>query len=551
MKAANAVRHRLRKVLGEYELGKQLGRGKFGVVKLVTHVETKKEYAMKVINKKKIKDSAEMIRIRREAEVLTNLDHPYIVNLQEVFETKKYVCIVMEYAAGGDLFHYIIKQPGHRLEFNEALRLMRQMTAAVAYCHVHYVVHRDLKPENIFLDEHKNVKIGDFGFSRTFRPDAVLDTPCGSLAYAAPEVISGKVYSGPAADLWSLACILYVMIVGELPFDAETDYQVVQNIKRGNWHDSPHLLNQSTRKLLRRMLQPNPKARVALSEVQRSPVLWQDRPLLGMLIKPFADVFAAKKPYSEKARPLLHRSFSDSEISTIETSTIKPFKRKLSRRETETIVHQRRSSDDTSKVEQLERFELAVSPQRRVPLVEASTPTDTPAKVEEPARAEKADNPPDEQLDHCPGSSKAADEPPEPESCIAPVILVDGTEELAVEPPTITASPAQPSDGSDVEVILVLPDLMDDEAPPMVVLERTWDLDETTTHSDSDLAQEEVKEPLPKEPSPTSSGFLSAYSGNTLQVPQIHRRRSSHSFSDDTVTTLFTTHKHPKERFRM
>ena len=121
------------------------------------------------------------------------------------------------------------------------------------------------------------MKIGDFGFSRTFRPDAVLDTPCGSLAYAAPEVISGKVYSGPPADLWSLACIFYVMMVGELPFDADTDYQVVQNIKKGNWHDSPHLVNQTTRKLLRKMLRPNPKARITLAEVQRSPVLWQDR----------------------------------------------------------------------------------------------------------------------------------------------------------------------------------------------------------------------------------------------------------------------------------
>lgn len=294
------------------------------------------------------------------------------------------------------------------------------------------------------------------------------------------------------------------------------------------------------------------------------------QPLLGMLIKPFADVFAAKKPYSESAKPLLHRSFSDSEISSIETGVIKPFRR-LDRKSANARPEerQRRSSIDHGTPLGMEVREVAITTPKQTSSATAddqeSKPTAAAAQTTAVRSEEQVASP-----QSTPATNVAAAAAPaspvtqtavveeEPESAFQPpVIIVDETEELACVAPTISATMADPNgEGSDVEVILVLPDLSDEEAPPMVVLERTWDSSASVgSASDSELAEDEVRERLPgnRPPPTTMASYMESttFSGNTLQVPQAHRRRNSHSFCDETVTTLFTTHKHPKERFRM
>ncbi|KAG6522232.1 hypothetical protein ZIOFF_019370 [Zingiber officinale] len=128
--------------------------------------------------------------------------HPHIIRLYEVIETPSDIYVVMEYVKSGELFDYIVEK-GRLLE-DEARRFFQQIISGVEYCHRNMVVHRDLKPENLLLDSKCNVKIADFGLSNVMRDGHFLKTSCGSPNYAAPEVISGKLYAGPEGGIYTL-----------------------------------------------------------------------------------------------------------------------------------------------------------------------------------------------------------------------------------------------------------------------------------------------------------------------------------------------------------
>ena len=143
------------------------------------------------------------------------------------------------------------------------------MIEAVDHCHKEHVVHRDLKPENILLD-HGNVKIADFGFSRTFDPDgSLLSTCCGSVGYAAPELLLGEKYIGPAADVWSVGVILYTCICGVGPFQLEEGMskEVETRMLSGNFVRSP-LLDDFQVQLFERMFDPKPANRITIPEIR-------------------------------------------------------------------------------------------------------------------------------------------------------------------------------------------------------------------------------------------------------------------------------------------
>jgi len=151
-------------------------------------------------------------------QILKLLRHSHIIRLYEIIETNTDIFMVMEYVAGGELFEYIVSKGkvkqqkkffffftflNLKLSEMESRRLFQQIICGVEYCHLFNVVHRDLKPENILLDDDKNVKIADFGLSNIMNDGQFLKTSCGSPNYAAPEVISGKLYAGPEVDVWS------------------------------------------------------------------------------------------------------------------------------------------------------------------------------------------------------------------------------------------------------------------------------------------------------------------------------------------------------------
>ena len=220
-------------------MGKTLGIGSFGKVKVAEHILTGHKVAIKILNRKKIKAIDMEEKVRREIKILRLFMHPHIIRLYEVLETPHDIYVVMEYVKSGELFDYIVEKG--RLGENEARHFFQQIVSGVEYCHRNMVVHRDLKPENLLLDSKSNVKIADFGLSNVMRDGHFLKTSCGSPNYAAPEVISGKLYSGPEVDVWSCGVILYALLCGSLPFDDESIPNLFKKIKGGIYNLPSHL----------------------------------------------------------------------------------------------------------------------------------------------------------------------------------------------------------------------------------------------------------------------------------------------------------------------
>ncbi|XP_025016671.1 5'-AMP-activated protein kinase catalytic subunit alpha-2 isoform X2 [Tetranychus urticae] len=192
--------------------------------------------------------------------------------------------MVMEYVAGGELFEYIVKHG--KLKESEARRFFQQIISGVDYCHRHMVVHRDLKPENLLLDINQCVKIADFGLSNMMMDGEFLRTSCGSPNYAAPEVISGKLYAGPEVDIWSAGVILYALLCGTLPFDDEHVPSLFRKIKSGIF-PIPDYLNKSAVDLLVHMLQVDPMKRATMEDIKNHD--WFKRDLPAYLFPPASE----------------------------------------------------------------------------------------------------------------------------------------------------------------------------------------------------------------------------------------------------------------------
>ena len=175
--------------------------------------------------------------------------------------------MVLEHAER-ELFDYLVRKG--RCSDDEARKFFQQIICAVEYCHRHKIVHRDLKPENLLIDANKNVKIADFGLSNIMTDGNFLKTSCGSPNYAAPEVISGKLYAGPEVDVWSCGVILYVLLVGRLPFDDDYIPALFKKIASGNFH-LPTYVSPGAARLIRAMLQVHPVHRITIPEIRQDP----------------------------------------------------------------------------------------------------------------------------------------------------------------------------------------------------------------------------------------------------------------------------------------
>ncbi|KAI8633843.1 protein kinase SNF1 [Xylariaceae sp. FL1651] len=260
--------------IGAYNVIRTLGEGSFGKVKLAVHRSTGQHVALKIIARKKLISRDMVGRVEREIEYLQLLRHPHIIKLYTVIKTQNEIIMVLEYA-GGELFDYIVSHG--KLDEQQARRFFQQMICAVEYCHRHKVVHRDLKPENLLLDDQLNVKIADFGLSNIMTDGNFLKTSCGSPNYAAPEVISGKLYAGPEVDVWSCGVILYVLLVGRLPFDDDHIPSLFAKIQRGVF-TIPHWIKSDAADLIRKMLQTNPVQRATIDDIRQDPWFLKDLP---------------------------------------------------------------------------------------------------------------------------------------------------------------------------------------------------------------------------------------------------------------------------------
>ena len=205
-----------------YEIKGALGKGKFGLVKLGIHKETGREVAVKIINKKLV-GPVDVQQVKSEIDILKIAKHPNIIKLYDVFENEKFIYIIMEYCAGGDLFSYIEKR-GFKLKEERAAEIIHKLCTTVYFLHQYGIVHRDLKPENILMTDDTDtadIRLVDFGLGKIIGPGETCTEPFGTFSYVAPEVLQEKPYNFKV-DLFAIGIITYLLVAGFLPFDHET-----------------------------------------------------------------------------------------------------------------------------------------------------------------------------------------------------------------------------------------------------------------------------------------------------------------------------------------
>ncbi|KAL3517975.1 hypothetical protein ACH5RR_020564 [Cinchona calisaya] len=270
-------------LMERYELGRLLGQGTFAKVFYARSISTGQSVAIKMIDKEKILRVGLIDQIKREISVMRLVKHPHIVRLYEVMATKTKIYFVMEYAKGGELFYKVAKG---KLKEDVARRYFQQLINAVDFCHSRGVYHRDLKPENLLLDENENLKISDFGLSalaESKHQDGLLHTTCGTPAYVAPEVINRKGYDGAKADIWSCGVVLFVLLAGYLPFHDSNLMEMYRKIGKAEFR-CPNSFPPEVRRLLFRILDPNPNTRISIAKIKDHP--WFKRGLNARSIKP-------------------------------------------------------------------------------------------------------------------------------------------------------------------------------------------------------------------------------------------------------------------------
>ncbi|XWX01962.1 hypothetical protein V2A60_009994 [Cordyceps javanica] len=265
---------------GKWILGKTIGAGSMGKVKLARKEDGSEQVACKIIPRgstddnhqsradKERADQSKEIRTAREAAIVTLLNHPHICGLRDVVRTNYHWYMLFEFVNGGQMLDYIISHG--KLKEKQARKFSRQIASALDYCHRNSIVHRDLKIENILISKTGDIKIIDFGLSNLFAPRGHLKTFCGSLYFAAPELLQARAYTGPEVDVWSFGIVLYVLVCGKVPFDDHSMPALHAKIKKG-LVDYPNWLSSECKHLMSRMLVTDPKQRATMQEVMTHP----------------------------------------------------------------------------------------------------------------------------------------------------------------------------------------------------------------------------------------------------------------------------------------
>ena len=257
------------KQIGDYSLGTELGSGAFGKVVLGKHILTNELVAIKILDKMILSHTPDDYQsVKQEINILKSVKHKHIVQLYEVLQTSRHIFIIMEYCEGKDLLDYILTKS--KLSEEESLKYFQQLINALFYLHSQNIAHRDIKIDNMLLDRNRDLKLVDFGLSTKYPDDNLLDQPCGTVVYAAPEVLQGREYHGMLADVWSSGIVLYGMLSGYLPFGEQDDEVNRKNIIMGRIN-YPSYFSECVKDLLMHMLDLDPMTRYTLQEVRSHP----------------------------------------------------------------------------------------------------------------------------------------------------------------------------------------------------------------------------------------------------------------------------------------
>ncbi|XP_076629971.1 testis-specific serine/threonine-protein kinase 3 [Colletes latitarsis] len=326
-----------------YRFLKRLGEGSYAKVYLAEYKteadrDRNNKLACKVIDTEKAPKDFVRKFLPRELEILAKLSHPHVVHVHSIFQRRTKYFIFMRFAENGDLLEFILKN-GPIAE-GQARVWLRQLVLGLQYLHELEIAHRDMKCENVLLTSNYNVKLADFGFARYMidnRGKRVLsDTYCGSLSYAAPEILRGSPYNPKIADIWSLGVVLYIILNKAMPFDDTDIKRLYEQQRNRKWKfRSKITLTEHVKKLVSCLLEPIPAKRWTLNQVITSDWIAMDPRLL--VLTP-AEQTALDNAVEERRKMVEKFSKKDPKLFKVEEKKkIEPI-RKVARPEEVTVI---------------------------------------------------------------------------------------------------------------------------------------------------------------------------------------------------------------------
>ncbi|XP_065852537.1 serine/threonine-protein kinase AtPK2/AtPK19-like [Euphorbia lathyris] len=307
----------------DFEVLKVVGQGAFGKVYQVRKKDTSEIYAMKVMRKDRIVERNHVEYMKAERDILTKIDHPFIVQLKYSFQTKYRLYLVLDFINGGHLFFQLY----HHGLFREDLARIyaAEIVSAVSHLHANGIMHRDLKPENILLDADGHVMLTDFGLAKQFDENTRSNSMCGTVEYMAPEIVLGRGHD-KAADWWSVGILLYEMLTGKPPYTGGNRDKIQQKIVKDKMK-LPAFLSSEAHSLLKGLLQKDTGRRLASEDIKRHKwfkgINWKK--LDSREIKPsFRPEVAGKKCIANFEKRWTEMPLSDSPAASPKTD-VNPF----------------------------------------------------------------------------------------------------------------------------------------------------------------------------------------------------------------------------------
>jgi len=257
--------------LSDFDIGRSLGRGKFGNVYLAREKKSKFVCALKVLFKNQLQKAGVEHQLRREIEIQAHLRHPNILRLYGYFYDESRVYLILEYAPGGELYKKL--QTEKVFSEQQAAGYIYKLADALLYCHNKAVIHRDIKPENLLLGRKGDLKLSDFGWS-VHTPHFRRTTLCGTLDYLSPEMVGGK-HHDHKVDNWSLGVLAYEFLVGRPPFEAQGQSETYRKILEVDVR-FPRTTSKEAQHFIRALLQMDPSKRLPLKVVPNHPWIVQN-----------------------------------------------------------------------------------------------------------------------------------------------------------------------------------------------------------------------------------------------------------------------------------
>lgn len=259
--------------VNDFDIGRKLGRGKFGKVYLAREKKSSLLVAIKVLWKKQLSIHKMELQLRREIEILLNVNHPNMVRMFRFFHDCHRIYLVLEYCGGGELFN-ILRNAEHFSEKRTAKYIL-EVAKALDYCHEKHVIHRDIKPENLLLGMDDEIKLVDFGWAIHCPSidQRRRQTMCGTIDYIPPEMIKREGYD-PSVDIWALGILMFEFLNGNPPFEClqggqmETFHKIQHEVVK-----YPASFSMDARDLISKLLKKDPEQRISLERVKYHPFI--------------------------------------------------------------------------------------------------------------------------------------------------------------------------------------------------------------------------------------------------------------------------------------